>query len=84
MGPYAPASVVGQSPARMSVVKIVKFGAYTIGGGVLAVALSFILGAGPCNATTLGVILMMLGLLAIPVGFITLIVGVIATDKKPA
>jgi hypothetical protein len=65
-------------------VKIAMVGAYTTCGGMLAFGLGFILGAGPCNATLLGVILMIAGIVAVPAGFITLLIGLIVSDKKPA
>jgi hypothetical protein len=50
----------------------------TIGGGVLAVVLSFALGASPCNATKAGVVLLMLGLyVAIPIGIVAIVIGLV-------
>lgn len=69
--------------ARIAAVKIARAGIWTISGGILAVALSFILGAGPCNATASGVVLLMLGLyVAIPIGAIALVIGLIIRARQ--
>jgi hypothetical protein len=67
----------------MAALKTTYTGALMIGGGMLAVLLSWILGAGPCNATLLGMILMILGALAVPAGVIVLVLGVFRADKEP-
>gem|GEM_PF-6274285 len=52
-----------------------------IGCGILAVILSYLPGAGPCGpSTTIGFVIMMLGLIAIPAGALTVLVGAI-TDR---
>jgi hypothetical protein len=55
-----------------------KKGLLTAGGGLLAVMLSFMPGAGPCGPSTpIGAVIIMLGLLAVPVGAVMLLVGLI-------
>lgn len=58
-------------------------GALMIGGGAVATLVSYILGFGPGNATLLGMILMILGVLAVPAGCIVLVLGVFRADKEP-
>ncbi len=64
--------------------KITRAGAITMSVGVAAIVLSCVLGAGPCNATASGVILMMLGLLAVPVGAIIFAIGYFVKRSNPA
>ena len=59
-----------------------RIGYMLVGGGMTAVGLSFFLGAGPCNATTLGVIAMLLGYVSVPVGLIVLAVGYIFRSTR--
>jgi len=63
---------------------IALIGAYTTAGGIVAAILGFVLGAGPCNATTPGLILEISGILAFAVGFVTLIVGLFLAEKRTA
>jgi len=54
-------------------VRAVKVGLSLLGGGIVSSVVSLFLGAGPCNATTPGLILMLLGLFAVPIGLLTFV-----------
>jgi len=66
-------------------VKILNIGLLMTACGVAAGIAGMCLGAGPCNATSAGIILLILGFAAAPVGAITAIIGlVIELRKTPA
>jgi hypothetical protein len=59
-------------------VKLWKKGLLTAGCGMLAVIVSFIPGAGPCGPSTpIGLVIMLLGMLAVPIGAVMLLTGLI-------
>jgi hypothetical protein len=63
---------------RVRRVRLWQKGLLTAGGGLLAVIVSFMPGAGPCGPSTpIGTVIMMLGLLALPIGAIMLFVGLV-------
>lgn len=51
-------------------------GSWTATIGMCSVVLGFFLGAGPCNALT-GMIAMVVGILAIPIGAVLFVIGMI-------
>jgi hypothetical protein len=60
-------------------VRLTKIGLLTIAGGIVALAVSYLPGGGPCGpGTRLGFVVMMLGFMALPVGVILLVFGLIA------
>jgi hypothetical protein len=64
--------------------KIVGIGVLMTCGGVVAVILGAFLGAGSCNATSSGVIFLMLGLGTAPLGAIMTIIALIVKVAKKA
>jgi hypothetical protein len=66
-------------------VKIIKIGVLMTCGGMVAVILGAFLGVGSCNATTAGVMFLMLGLVTAPIGVVTALIGLIikVAQKSP-
>ena len=66
----------------IAAVKIIKIGLLMMCGGVAAVILGVYLGVGSCNATSAGVLFLMLGLAMAPIGAIMTLIGLIIKVAK--
>jgi len=62
--------------------RIITIGLLMTVGGIAAGLLGIYLGVGSCNATSAGILLLMLGLAAAPIGAITALVGLILKLRK--